>query len=133
MKPMTVNWKLGSELPPRWRLGPESEVVLAIAETDDGALQMTPARVVSMSKGEWRVVRFNHNGLGRKIVVRCWTAMPPWPRKVPELKNGEHDGMDIMHARSAIDELRELRAWRDKAFQAHPNLDRDIEALGGEA
>jgi len=47
-----------------------------------------------------------------------------------KLKNGEYDGVDIMHAWLAIDELRELRAWRDKAFQAHPNLDRDVEALG---
>ena len=47
-----------------------------------------------------------------------------------KLKNGEHDGADIMYAWLAIDELRELRAWRDKAFQAHPNLDRDVEALG---
>jgi hypothetical protein len=46
------------------------------------------------------------------------------------LKIGEYDGSDIMRAWLAIDELRELRAWRDKAFQAHPNLDLDIEALG---
>lgn len=47
-----------------------------------------------------------------------------------KLKNGEYDGVDIMHAWLAIDELRGLRAWRAKAFQAHPNLDMDIEALG---
>jgi hypothetical protein len=41
--------------------------------------------------------------------------------------------VDIMHAWLAIDELRELRLWRDKAFQAHPNLDLDVEALGGGA
>jgi hypothetical protein len=35
----------------------------------------------------------------------------------------------IMRAWLAIDELRELRVWRDKAFKAHPNLDLDIEAL----
>lgn len=46
-----------------------------------------------------------------------------------KLKNGEYDGADIMYAWLAIYELRELRAWRDKAFQAHPNLDRDVEAL----
>ena len=50
-----------------------------------------------------------------------------------KLKNGEYDGVDIMHARLAVDELRELRAWRDKAFQAHPNLDLDIDALGDDA
>ena len=47
-----------------------------------------------------------------------------------KLKNGEYDGADIMHAWLAIDELRQLRSWRDKAFQAHPNIDRDIELLG---
>jgi hypothetical protein len=47
-----------------------------------------------------------------------------------KLKNGEYDGADIMHAWLAIDELRELRAWRDKVFQAHPNLDLDVDALG---
>ena len=31
------------------------------------------------------------------------------------------------------DELRELRAWREKAFRAHPNLDLDIESLGNDA
>ena len=76
-------WKPASELPPRWRHGPESEVVLAIAETDDGCMQMTPARVVAMSKGEWREVRFDHTGTGRKLVVRCWTEMPRWPKPVP--------------------------------------------------
>jgi hypothetical protein len=37
-----------------------------------------------------------------------------------------------MQAWIALDELRELRAWRDKAFEVHPNLDIDIdiEALG---
>lgn len=47
-----------------------------------------------------------------------------------KLKNGEYGGVDIMHAWLAVDELRELRLWRDKAFQAHPNIDLDIEALG---
>lgn len=45
------------------------------------------------------------------------------------LKQGEYDGMDIMHAWIAIDELVELRGWRDRAFQAHPNIDLDIERL----
>ena len=45
------------------------------------------------------------------------------------LKIGEYDGTDIMQAWLAIDELLELRAWQEKAFQAHPNLDMDIEAL----
>jgi hypothetical protein len=47
-----------------------------------------------------------------------------------KLKTGEYDGADIMQAWIALDELRELRAWRDKAFEVHPNLDIDIEALG---
>ena len=47
-----------------------------------------------------------------------------------KLKNGEYDGADIMHAWLAIDELRELRLWRDKAFEVHQNLDLDVEALG---
>lgn len=47
-----------------------------------------------------------------------------------KLKAGEYDGADIMHAVIAIDELRELRAWRDMAFEAYPNLDMDIDALG---
>ena len=45
------------------------------------------------------------------------------------LKIGDYDGVDVMHAWMAIDELRELRLWRDKAFRAHPNIDRDIELL----
>ena len=47
------------------------------------------------------------------------------------LKQGEYNGVDIMHAWLAIDELRELRSWREKAFVAHPNIDMDIEAIGG--
>lgn len=46
-----------------------------------------------------------------------------------KLKQGEYDGVDIMTAWLAIDELLELRNWRDKAFEAHPNIDRDIELL----
>lgn len=45
------------------------------------------------------------------------------------LKQGEYDGMDIMHAWIAIDELVELRGRWDRAFQAHPNIDLDIERL----
>ena len=45
------------------------------------------------------------------------------------LQSGEYDGVDIMRAWLAIDELIDLRNWRDMAFQAHPNIDRDIELL----
>ena len=45
------------------------------------------------------------------------------------LKSGEYDGVDIMKAWLAIDELIELRGWRSKAFDAHPNIDIDIEQL----
>ncbi len=45
------------------------------------------------------------------------------------LKIGEYDGVDIMSAWLAIDELVDLREWRDKAFQAHPNIDLDNDAL----
>lgn len=47
-----------------------------------------------------------------------------------KLKQGDYDGADIMRAWLAIDELIELRAWRDNAFQAHSNIDIDIESLG---
>ena len=46
-----------------------------------------------------------------------------------KLKQGDYDGADIMQAWIAIDELIELREFRDKAFQAHPNIDLDIEYL----
>lgn len=46
-----------------------------------------------------------------------------------KLKTGEYDGADIMQSWLLIDELRELRAWREKAILLHPNLDKDIEAL----
>ena len=46
-----------------------------------------------------------------------------------KLKQGDYDGTDLMKAWLAIDELVELREWRDKAFEAHPNLDMDIERL----
>ena len=45
------------------------------------------------------------------------------------LKQGEYDGKDIMQAWVAIDALIHLREWRDKAFEAHPNLDIDIEIV----
>ena len=45
------------------------------------------------------------------------------------LKSGEYDGVDIMKAWLAIDELIELRDWRSKAFDAYPNIDIDIEQL----
>ena len=32
-----------------------------------------------------------------------------------QLKHGEYDGLDIMQAWLAIDELLELRSWREKA------------------
>ena len=47
-----------------------------------------------------------------------------------KLKQGDYDGVDVMHAWLAIDELLELRSWRDKAFLAHANIDLDIEAIG---
>jgi hypothetical protein len=46
-----------------------------------------------------------------------------------QLKQGEYDGLDIMQAWLAIDELLELRAWREKAFNVHPNIDADINAI----
>lgn len=44
-----------------------------------------------------------------------------------KLKSGQYDGNDIMLACLAIEELIELREWRDRAFEVHPNLDLDIE------
>jgi hypothetical protein len=76
-----MTWAPASELPPRYKFSNESIVVLAVAETGDGCFQMTPAKVVAMSKGEWREVRFDHNGMGRKIVVRCWMPMPEFPTR----------------------------------------------------
>ena len=46
-----------------------------------------------------------------------------------KLKSGEYDGVDIMQAWIAIDELIELREFRDKAFTVYNNLDLDIEHL----
>lgn len=85
-------WTPATQLPPRFKNGPESVVVLAVAETDDGCLQITPARVVSFTKGEWREVRFDHDGMGCKIVVRCWTPMPAFPRRVPDRQNAKLSG-----------------------------------------
>lgn len=51
-----------------------------------------------------------------------------------KLKSGEYDGTDLMHAWIAIEELLQLRcdnleliAFRNAAFDAHPNIDIDIE------
>lgn len=44
-----------------------------------------------------------------------------------KLKSGQYDSNDIMLACISIEELIELREWRDKAFEVHPNLDLDIE------
>ncbi len=46
-----------------------------------------------------------------------------------QLKSGEYDGTSIMRTWIAIDELIELRGFREKAFQAHPNIDIDIDNL----
>jgi hypothetical protein len=43
------------------------------------------------------------------------------------LKSGEYDGVHIMQAWLVIDELIELREFRENAFKAHPNLDMDID------
>ena len=48
---------------------------------------------------------------------------------IMRLKSGEYDGVHIMQAWVAIDELIELREFREKAFDAHPNIDLDIEGL----
>jgi len=43
------------------------------------------------------------------------------------LKSGEYDGIDIMNACMAIDDLLSLKVWKSKAFQVYPNIDIDIE------
>ena len=43
------------------------------------------------------------------------------------LKSGEYGGWHIRQAWLVIDELIELRTFREKAFAAHPNIDLDIE------
>ena len=80
---MNEQWTPASELPPRFKAQHHSVVVLAVAETGDGCFQITPAKVEQMSKREWREVRFDHDGPGRKIVVRCWMHMPASPRPIP--------------------------------------------------
>ena len=87
-------WTPGTQLPPRFKNGPESVVVLAVAETDDDCLQITPAKVASFTKGEWREVRFDHDGMGRKIVVRCWTAMPALPKSLPDREAARQPAVD---------------------------------------
>jgi len=72
-------WHQADELPERFQYTGESKIVLAMAETSDGGLQITPAKVIAMSKVEWREVRFDHEGLGRQLVVRWWTDMPAFP------------------------------------------------------
>ena len=48
------------------------------------------------------------------------------------LRSGEYYGAYLWLAiDELIDELIELREWRDKAFQAHPNIDIDIEHIDG--
>lgn len=48
------------------------------------------------------------------------------------LRSGEYSRADLWLAiDDLIDELIELREWRDKAFQAHPNIDIDIEYIDG--
>ena len=42
------------------------------------------------------------------------------------LKTGEYNGVDIMSAWIAIDDLIDLIDFREKAFVAHPNIDLDI-------
>lgn len=42
------------------------------------------------------------------------------------LKSGEYSGADLMRAWLAIDELIELREWKEKAFKVHPNIDIDM-------
>lgn len=44
-----------------------------------------------------------------------------------KIKARQDDQDDRLLACLAIEELIELREWRDKAFEVHPNLDLDIE------
>ncbi len=46
-----------------------------------------------------------------------------------KLKQGDYDEADIMNVWFVIDELIELRKWRDLAFEVHPNIYVDIENL----
>lgn len=70
--------------------------------------------------------------MGAKIAIDngfCTTTQTELQFLRTKLKTGEYDGVDIMQAWLAIDELMALREWQNKAFEAHPNLDLDIENL----
>jgi len=83
------SWTPAAQALPEHGLGQhEGPVVLAIAETDDGCFQITPARTIGLTRREWREVRFDHDGIGRKLVVRCWMPMPKYPKG--ELPQPEH-------------------------------------------
>ena len=45
------------------------------------------------------------------------------------LKQGNYDSTDIMGAWIVVDELIKMKAWQKRVFEAHPNIDRDIEEL----
>jgi len=45
------------------------------------------------------------------------------------LESGEYDDVHVVQVGIAIDELIKLIEFRDKAFDAHPNIDIDIEHL----
>lgn len=54
--------------------------------------------------------------------------------KLAERYGNKHGDVDAANnawneCKKAADELAELRAWREKAFEAHPNIDLDIEAV----
>ncbi len=56
--------------------------------------------------------------------------------KLAERYGNKHGDVDAANnawneCKKAADELAELRAWREKAFEAHPNIDLDIEAVCG--
>jgi hypothetical protein len=46
-----------------------------------------------------------------------------------KLEAGKYERKDMVPVWRVIDELIDLRTFRDQAFRAHPNLDRDIENL----
>lgn len=75
-----LGWHLASWWPPEFKRSGTSVVVLAIAETDDGAYQITPACKKLHGIKEWREIRFDHNGTGRKLDVRLWREMPEFPQ-----------------------------------------------------
>jgi hypothetical protein len=72
-------------LPERFGLSERSVAVLAVVDTGDGCFQITPARVERLSKREWREIRFDHDGPGRKLEVRCWRPMPAFPKRTPDI------------------------------------------------